>query len=77
MYGQSSLREYHLYHIFELFKPFLSKEYKVKSINIIMITLPRYNETYSSIFFASLTLPCLTFYREFCYILEGKNNYTK
>ena len=72
MYGQSSLRENHLNyfnHIFELFKPFISKEYKVKSRSFID---KRYNKTYSSILFATLTLPCFTYYRELFYNLEGK-----
>ena len=72
MYGQSSLRKNHLNyfnHIFDLFKPFISKEYKVKSRSFID---KRYNKTYSSILFATLTLPCFTNYRELFYNLEGK-----
>jgi hypothetical protein len=72
MYGQSSLRENHLNyfnHIFELFKPFINKEYKVKSRSFID---KRSNKTYSSILFATLTLPCFTYYRELFYNLEGK-----
>ena len=72
MYGQSSLRENHLNyfnHIFDLFKPFISKEYKVKSRSFID---KRTNKTYSSILFATLTLPCLTNYRDLFYNLEGK-----
>ena len=72
MYGQSSLRENHLNyfnHIFELFKPFISKEYKVKSRSFID---KRYNKTYSSILFATLTLPCFTYFRELFYNLEGQ-----
>jgi hypothetical protein len=72
MYGQNSLRENHLNyfnHIFDLFKPFISKEYKVKSRSFID---KRSNKTYSSVFFATLTLPCLKKYRELFYSLEGK-----
>ena len=72
MYGQSSLRKNHLNyfnHIFDLFKPFISKEYKVKSRSFID---KRTNKTYSSILFATLTLPCFTSYRELFYNLEGK-----
>ena len=72
MYGQSSLRENHLNyfnHIFELFKPVISKEYKVKSRSFID---KRYNKTYSSILFATLTLPCFTYFRELFYNLEGQ-----
>jgi len=71
MYGQSSLRENHLNyfnHIFELFKLFNSKDYKVKSRSF---TDKRSNKTYSSILFATLTLPCFTYYRELFYNLEG------
>jgi len=69
MYGQSSLREKHLNyfnHIFELFKPFINKEYKVKSRSFIN---KRSNKTYSSILFATLTLPCFTLNRELFYNL--------
>jgi len=72
MYGQSSLRLNHLNyfnHILDLFKPFISKEYKVKSRSFID---KRTNKTYSSILFATLTLPCFTSYRELFYNLEGK-----
>jgi len=72
MYGQSSLRENHLNyfnHIFDLFKPFISKEYKVKSRFFID---KRYNKTYYSILFATLTLPCFNKYRELFYNIEGK-----
>jgi LAGLIDADG DNA endonuclease family len=71
-YGQSSLRENHLNyfnHIFELFKPFISKEYKIKSRSFLD---NRNNKTYSSVIFATLTLPCLTFYRELFYNSQGK-----
>jgi LAGLIDADG DNA endonuclease family protein len=63
IYGQSSLREHHLnyfYHIFDLFKPFVSKEFKVKSRSFVD---KRTKNTYSSIYFATLTLPCFTYYR--------------
>ena len=72
MYGQSSLRKNHLNyfnHIFDLFKPFISKEYKVKSRSFID---KRTNKTYSSIIFDTLTLPCFTSYKELFYNLEGK-----
>lgn len=67
MYGQSSLRENHLnyfHHIFDLFKPFISKEYKIKSRFFLD---KRTNKTYSSVLFATLTLPYFTFYRELFY----------
>ena len=72
MYGQSSLRENHLNyfnHIFELFKPFISKEYKIKSRSFLD---NKNNKTYSSVIFATLTLPCFTFYRELFYNSQGK-----
>ena len=72
MYGQSSLRENHLnyfYHIFDLFKPFISKEYIIKSRSFLD---KRKNKTYSSVLFATLTLPCFTFYRELFYNSQGK-----
>jgi len=72
MYGQSSLRENHLNyfnHIFELFKPFISKEYKIRSRSFLD---KRTNKTYSSVLFATLTLPCFTFYRELFFNSQGK-----
>ena len=72
MYGQSSLRENHLNyfnHIFDLFKPFISKEYKIKSRSFLD---KRTNKTYSSVLFATLTLPCFTFYRELFFNSQGK-----
>jgi hypothetical protein len=72
MYGQSSLRENHLNyfnHIFDLFKPFTSEEYKIKSRSFID---KRYNKTYSSVLFATLTLPCFTSYKELLYNSFGK-----
>ena len=79
MYGQSSLRENHLNyfnHIFELFKPFISKEYKIKSRSLFFFFFVfldnRNNKTYSSVIFATLTLPCFTFYRELFYNSQGK-----
>ena len=73
MYGQSSLRENHLNyfnHIFDLFKPFISKEYKIKSRYFLD---KRTNKTYSSVIFATLTLPCFTFYRELFYNSPGRS----
>lgn len=72
MYGQSSLRENHLNyfnHVFDLFKPFTSEKYKVKSRSFID---KRYNKTYSSVLFATLTLPCFTSYKELFYNSFGK-----
>jgi hypothetical protein len=72
IYGQSSLREHHLnyfYHIFDLFKPFVSKEFKVKSKSFVD---KRTKNTYSSINFATLTLPCFTSYRNLFYNIHNK-----
>jgi len=70
MYG--SLRENHLNyfnHIFDLFKPCRSKEYKIRSRYFLD---KRTNKTYSSVIFATLTLPCFTFYRELFFNSQGK-----
>jgi hypothetical protein len=67
IYAQSSLRENHFNyfkHILELFKPYLSSEYKLKSKSF---TDKRTNKIYSSFSFATLTLNCFTYYREFFY----------
>ena len=72
IYGQSSLREHHLnyfYHIFDLFKPFVSKEFKIKSRSFVD---KKTKNVYSSIYFATLTLPCFTYYRNLFYNIENR-----
>ena len=72
IYGQSSLREHHLNyfnHIFDLFKPFISKDFVPKSRTFID---KRTNITYKSISFATLTLPCFNYYRNLFYNKENK-----
>lgn len=72
IYAQSSLREHHLnyfYHIFSIFKPFLSKEFEAKSRSFLD---KRNNKTYSSISFATLTLPCFNYYKNLFYNSNGK-----
>jgi hypothetical protein len=72
MYGQSSLREHHLNyfcHILDLFKPFLSKEFQIKSRSFVD---KRTKNTYSSVLFATLTLPCFSYYRNLFYNAENK-----
>jgi hypothetical protein len=72
MYGQSSLRKHHLNyfnHIFDLFKPFISKEFKVKSRSFVD---KRTQNTYSSVLFATLTLPCFKYYRDLFYNSQNK-----
>jgi len=67
IYAQSSLRENHLnyfYHVFNMFKPFLSKDFKAKSRSFLD---KRTNNTYSSIRFATLTLPCFNYYKNLFY----------
>jgi hypothetical protein len=72
IYGQSSLREQHLnyfYHIFDLFKPFVSKNFVPKSRTFLD---KKTNNVYSSISFATLTLPCFNIYRSLFYNKENK-----
>jgi hypothetical protein len=72
IYGQSSLRKHHLnyfYHIFDLFKPFISKEFKIKSRSFVD---KRTKNTYSSVLFATLTLPCFNYYRKLFYNKDNK-----
>jgi hypothetical protein len=47
----------------------MSKDYKIRSRSFLD---KRTNKTYSSVLFATLTLPCFTFYRELFYNLQGK-----
>ena len=65
-------REHHLnyfYHILELFKDFISKDFSPKSRTFID---KRTKNTYSSISFATLTLPCFNKYRNLFYNEENK-----
>jgi hypothetical protein len=58
IYAQSSLRKHHLNyfnHVLELFKPYISKDFIVKDKPF---TDKRTNANYSSVQFATLTLPC-------------------
>ena len=67
IYAQSSLRDNHLnyfYSVYQLFKPFISTNFKIKSRSFVD---KRNNKTYSSISFATLTLPCFTYYNNLFY----------
>lgn len=69
IYGlrRSSLREHHLnyfYHVFDLFKPFISNDFIPKSKTFVD---KRTNNSYKSIVFATLTLPCFNYYRNLFY----------
>lgn len=66
IYGQSSLRPHHqnyFDHIFELFKPYLSREFTIKER---VFSHKKTNVTYKSVNFATLTLPCFI---EKCFII--------
>ena len=67
IYAQSSLRIQHLNyfkHILELFKPYLSKNFNLKNRNF---TDKRTNKIYSSVSFATLSLPCFNDYKNLFY----------
>ena len=67
IYGQSSLRLHHLNyfnHVFELFKPYLSKDFYPKKRSF---TDKRSNKIYSSVQFATLSLPCFNYYKDLFY----------
>lgn len=67
MYGQSSLRIQHLNyfnHVLELFKPYVSKDFKLKTKSFIN---KRNNNSYSSVNFATLSLPCFNYYKNLFY----------
>ena len=73
IYGQSSLRLHHLNyfnHVFELFKPYLSKDFYPKKRSF---TDKRSNKKYSSVQFATLSLPCFNYYKDLFY----NSNYLK
>ena len=72
IYGQSSLRCHHLnyfYHIYELFKPYISQNFKIKTNSFVN---KLNNKTYSSVYFATLTLPCFNYYRKLFYNSNNK-----
>ena len=61
-YNQSSLRNHHLNyfnHINYLFKPYISEEFKIKPNSFVN---KLNNKTYSSVYLATLTLPCFYYY---------------
>jgi len=71
MYAQSSLRIQHFnyfYHVLELFKPYLSKDFKLKTKTFID---KRTNISYSSVNFATLSLPCFNYYKDLFYNSDG------
>lgn len=72
IYAQSSLRENHynyFKHISELFKPYLSNRFNLKSKTFLD---KRSNKIYSSVSFSTLTLPCFTYYKELFYNSKNK-----
>ena len=67
MYGQSSLRIQHFNyfnHVLELFKPYLSKDFKLKTKSFVD---KRTKNSYSSVNFATLSLPCFNYYKNLFY----------
>ena len=71
IYGQSSLRKHHFNyfnHVFELFKPYLSENFKIKERSF---KDKRTNLKYCSVNFATLTLPCFNLYRNLFYNSEN------
>lgn len=71
IYGQSSLRIQHFNyfnHVLELFKPYLSKEFKLKTRSFVD---KRTNNSYSSVNFATLSLPCFNYYKILFYNSDG------
>ena len=72
IYAQSSLRSHHLNyfkHILEIFKPYLYKDFKLKAR---IFTDKISNSTYSSVSFATLTLPCFNEYKKLFYDSNNK-----
>jgi len=71
MYGQSSLRIQHINyfnHVLELFKPYLSKDFKLKKKSFVD---KRNNNNYSSVNFATYSLPCFNYYKNLFYNSDG------
>jgi hypothetical protein len=71
MFGQSSSKLQHLNyfnHVYDLFKPFLSEDFKVKEK---IFTNKKTAKNYSSVNFITLSLPCFNKYRKLFYNLEN------
>ena len=67
MYAQSSLRIQHLNYfnlILDLFRPFISEDFQLKNRTF---TDKRTNKIYSSVSFATLSLPCFNYFRNLFY----------
>lgn len=67
MYGQSSLRIQHINyfnHVLELFKPYLSKDFELKTKSFVDKST---KNSYSSVNFATLSLPCFNYYKNLFY----------
>ena len=67
LYGQSSLRKHHFYyfnHVYELFQSYLSIDFKFKETSFLD---KRTQVKYSSVQFATLSLPCFNFYKNLFY----------
>ena len=72
MYAQSSLRIQHLNYfnlILDLFRPFISEDFQLKNRTF---TDKRTNKIYSSVSFATLSLPCFNYYRNLFYNSQNK-----
>ena len=64
---KNSLRIQHINyfnHVLELFKPYLSTNFKLKTKSFVD---NRTNNSYSSVNFATLSLPCFNYYRNIFY----------
>jgi hypothetical protein len=71
LYGQSSLREHHLNyfnHVLSLFKPYISKDYIIKKK---YFKNKKTEKEYSSVYFATLSLPCFNLYKNLFYNNEN------
>jgi len=77
MFGQSSLRIQHINyfnHVLELLKSYLSKDFKLKTKSFVD---KRTNNSYSSVNFATLSLPCFNFYKILFYNSEDASSSKK
>ena len=77
MYGQSSVRVQHINyfkHVLELFKPYLSKDFKLKTRSFVD---KRANNSYGSVNFATLSLPCFNYYKNLFYNSDGASSSKK
>lgn len=69
VYGQTIKHEEYFKYVYNIFKPFCSKDYVPQHKTI---KDKRTNETYTSLSFITMQLPCFNIFRKMFYVLDKK-----